>query len=95
MAVLSVLLILSGAGLVIIGGFVSDLLFFVGFVPLFAGSILLIYWSTVKYIWECPQCKTRFTINLFENILGLNSGRNEKTLRCPNCQKKASAKAIV
>ncbi|GAA0086382.1 hypothetical protein UT300007_28220 [Clostridium sp. CTA-7] len=49
---------------------------------------------TKNYILTCEKCGESFEINLKENILGINSGVNIKTLYCSNCNCKTICKGV-
>lgn len=66
----------------------------VALVCLFIGIGILMYWSTVSYEWVCDECGEKFNISLKQNIFGINSGVNYKSLYCPKCCKKTMCKGF-
>lgn len=66
----------------------------ISFVFLIAGLVMIIHWSTISYKWVCDKCGEIFEITFWQNVLGINSGINYKSLYCPKCQKKNFCKAV-
>ncbi|OPZ93186.1 MAG: hypothetical protein BWY74_01232 [Firmicutes bacterium ADurb.Bin419] len=94
MNVVAILLMILGVLFFTIGCWISILFAGTGIILLVVGIILLMYWSTKNYKWECPGCGNRFSISLKENIFGLNQGVNEKELICPKCLRKGVCKGV-
>lgn len=78
--------------LLFVSPFINLYLFSFSLILLIASILTLMNLSTKNYIWTCEKCGESFEINLKENILGINSGVNIKTLYCPNCNDKTICK---
>ncbi len=92
--VVAILLIILAALFCTIGCWISIWFFGAGIILLIVGTLMLMYWSTKNYKWECLSCGNKFSISLKENVLGLNQGVNEKELTCPKCLKKGICKGV-
>lgn len=64
-------------------------------VGLLIGIYILMRWSTVSYKWICDECGEIFQITLKQNVFGINSGVNYKSLYCPKCHKKTMCKGVL
>ena len=87
LSVISLILLFIGA--------TSDLvLFIISFIGLLIGIYTLMRLSTVRYKWICDECGENFEITLKQNVFGINSGVNYKSLYCHKCHKKTMCKGV-
>ncbi|WP_234117779.1 hypothetical protein [Clostridium hydrogenum] len=92
--IFGILLSLISLILLFIGAISSITLLIISLVGLLIGIYTLMCWSTVSYKWICDECGEVFEITLKQNIFGVNSGLNYKSLYCPKCHKKTMCKGI-
>ena len=80
--------------LLFIGATSNLVLLIASFIGLLIGIYTLMRWSTVGYKWICDECGESFEITLRQNVFGINSGVNYKSLYCPKCHKKTMCKGV-
>ena len=80
--------------LIFIGAVYNLVLCIISIIGLFIGFVILMIWSTNSYKWVCDKCGEIFEITLKQNIFGVNSGVNYKSLYCPKCHKKTMCKGM-
>lgn len=61
---------------------------------LILGTLLLVYWSSITYRWQCSKCECTKELSFMGNLLGINVGLNEKYLYCESCNKRTLYKGI-
>lgn len=92
--IFSIILSVVSLILIFIGAIFSYVLLIISFICFITGIIMYANWSTNSYIWICDECSEGFEITLKQNVFGVNSGVNCKTLYCPKCNKKTMCKGI-
>ncbi len=91
---IGILLFIVAFFMTVLGGFFNLIILWVGFAIMMIEIIGLFIWQVRNLEWSCDKCKTVFTINWKQSLLGVNGG-SVKELYCPHCKKKTWCSPVL